>query len=192
MAMPRPEADVLLDQQHRRPGGVGVADQLRDGGRLFGSSPREGSSSSSTPGSTIRQRAISTIRRWPPERLPARSCDALGHDRDELGHPVVAPGEQLLVPAQRVAAEQHVLPDGHLREQGLRLRHLGHALAEHAGAASRSSRVPSRSTVPSRGLSSPLTTRSTVDLPAPLGPTMQVIAPVGTSRSRPWRTSPPP
>src|SRR3712207_7472528 len=39
--------------------------------------------------------------------------------------------------------------------------------------------TPSRSMVPSRGLSRPLTTRSTVDLPAPFGPTMQVIAPAG-------------
>ena len=37
-----------------------------------------------------------------------------------------------------------------------------------------------------------MTVRSTVDLPAPFGPTMQAIAPVGTSRSTPCRTSPPP
>jgi hypothetical protein len=46
--------------------------------------------------------------------------------------------------------------------------------------------------VPLRGGSSPLTARSTVDLPAPLGPTMQVIEPGSTFRSTPCSTSPPP
>ena len=49
--------------------------------------------------------------------------------------PVVPLGQQRLVAAQRVAAEQHVLADGHLREQRVRLGHLGDALGEHAGAA---------------------------------------------------------
>ena len=40
-------------------------------------------------------------------------------------------------------------------------------------------RVPSSSTSPRRGRSRPLTVRSTVDLPAPLGPTMQATDSVG-------------
>src|SRR5215207_7389743 len=51
---------------------------------------------------------------------------------------------------------------------------------------------PSSWTSPLRGWSSPLTARSTVDLPAPLGPTMQQTERSGTSRLTSWRTSPPP
>jgi hypothetical protein len=41
-------------------------------------------------------------------------------------------------------------------------------------------------------LISPLITDISVDLPAPLGPTTQVIAPSGTSKETPRSTSPPP
>jgi hypothetical protein len=51
---------------------------------------------------------------------------------------------------------------------------------------------PFSCTSPFRGWSSPLTARSTVDLPAPFGPTMQQTDPSGTSSSTPWSTSPPP
>src|SRR5215204_5278794 len=51
---------------------------------------------------------------------------------------------------------------------------------------------PSSSISPFRGWSSPLIARSTVDLPAPFGPTMQHTERWGTSKSTPWRTSPPP
>src|SRR5918992_2904576 len=51
---------------------------------------------------------------------------------------------------------------------------------------------PSSRTSPLRGSSRPLTARSTVDLPAPFGPTMQHTEPAGTSSPTPWRTSPPP
>ena len=40
----------------------------------FGSSPSDGSSRSTSFGSSISERANSTIRRWPPERLPAFSA----------------------------------------------------------------------------------------------------------------------
>jgi hypothetical protein len=52
--------------------------------------------------------------------------------------------------------------------------------------------VPSRSTDPALGFRSPLTSRSTVDLPAPFGPTMQVMVPAAQERSTPWSTSLPP
>jgi hypothetical protein len=51
---------------------------------------------------------------------------------------------------------------------------------------------PSSCTSPLRGWRRPLTARSTVDLPAPFGPTMQHTEPSGTSSSTPWSTSPPP
>src|SRR6266705_869121 len=44
---------------------------------------------------------------------------------------------------------------------------------------------------PSRGFNRPLRTRSTVDFPAPFGPTIQVVVPFSTSRSNPLSTSPP-
>jgi hypothetical protein len=47
-------------------------------------------------------------------------------------------------------------------------------------------------TAPSDGVSSPLTTRRTVDFPAPFGPTMQVIEPGSQDRSTPCSTAPPP
>src|SRR6266508_4990664 len=46
--------------------------------------------------------------------------------------------------------------------------------------------------LPRRGRSSPLIVASSVDLPAPLGPTMQVIPPSGTRSDTPCSTSPPP
>ena len=51
---------------------------------------------------------------------------------------------------------------------------------------------PRSVTVPSRGRSRPLITRMTVDLPAPFGPTTQVMEPSGTAKVTPRSTSPPP
>ena len=51
---------------------------------------------------------------------------------------------------------------------------------------------PRSVTVPSRGRSRPLITRISVDLPAPFGPTTQVMDPSGTSNVTPRSTSPPP
>src|SRR5258705_4072102 len=56
----------------------------------------------------------------------------------------------------------------------------------------RSVRSPSMTISPSLGRSSPLITRSTVDLPAPLGPTMHVTVRSAQLRSTPCRTLPPP
>ena len=53
-------------------------------------------------------------------------------------------------------------------------------------------RSPAIVIVPPLHRSSPLITRSTVDLPAPLGPTTQVTVPSAQSRSTPCSTSPPP
>ena len=49
--------------------------------------------------------------------------------------------------------------------------------------------TPSTTIVPDRGASRPLATLSTVDLPAPLGPTRQTTVPAGTFTVRPRRTS---
>src|SRR5882757_4908756 len=49
--------------------------------------------------------------------------------------------------------------------------------------------TPSRVIEPARGRSRPLTVRSTVDLPAPLGPTTQVIISGSSARSTPRRIS---
>src|SRR5207245_7238099 len=51
---------------------------------------------------------------------------------------------------------------------------------------------PRNRTVPALGCSRPLMTRSTVDLPAPFGPTMQVRLPSSMLRSTPCKMSPPP
>ena len=51
---------------------------------------------------------------------------------------------------------------------------------------------PSKRISPSRGRSSPLIVAISVDLPAPLGPTMHVIFPRGTSSVTSLRMSPPP
>src|ERR1700730_57249 len=61
-----------------------------------------------------------------------------------------------------------------------------------AGGLSPMMEAPRKRMRPRRGRSNPLTTRSTVDFPAPLGPTMQVMAPSSTVRSSSWRISPPP
>src|SRR5512132_1411183 len=54
------------------------------------------------------------------------------------------------------------------------------------------SRSPSSMTSPSRGRSSPLIVASSVDFPAPFGPTTQVIPPGMTCSDTPRKTSPPP
>jgi hypothetical protein len=48
--------------------------------------------------------------------------------------------------------------------------------------------VPPTRMRPERGLSSPLATLSTVDLPAPLGPTRQTTEPAGTATLKPRST----
>ena len=55
-----------------------------------------------------------------------------------------------------------------------------------------SMRCPSTRMEPPMISSSPLTARNTVDLPAPLGPTMQAIVPRSTLRLTPRSTAPPP
>src|SRR5215467_1107851 len=54
------------------------------------------------------------------------------------------------------------------------------------------SRSPRCSTWPLLGRRMPLMTDSNVDLPAPFGPTMQVMPPAGTVKDTSWSTSPPP
>ena len=51
---------------------------------------------------------------------------------------------------------------------------------------------PDKVTSPLFGFNKPLITRNTVLLPAPFGPTMQVIDPFLTSKLKPCKTIPPP
>ena len=146
----------------------------------FGSRPSDGSSSSSSFGSSIRQRAISTIRRWPPERLPAVSrarSATIGNSSRDLRRS--RSRKQLLLAADEVAADA-------ARSRGRSCS--GTAPCDCGTWVMPSARISAggRPSMPlagqldlarSRRCSSPLIARSTVDLPAPLGPTMQVIVP---------------
>ena len=49
--------------------------------------------------------------------------------------------------------------------------------------------VPPTSTSPAVARNRPLSTLSSVDLPAPFGPSRAKMLPAGTSRSTPWSTS---
>ena len=98
--------------------------------RLAGSRPSVGSSSSTTVGSSIRARANSTIRRCPPDSVPAEDTGPGREDREGLGKRVVAALEVLAPLPDHVAAHQHVLPDGQPGEQAVPLRDLRDARAQ--------------------------------------------------------------
>ena len=63
---------------------------------LFGSRPIDGSSSTTSRGSSIRLRANSTNRCWPPDRLAAFSA-SLGHYRENVLYRLSAPPDEDLV-----------------------------------------------------------------------------------------------
>src|SRR5919201_816916 len=140
----------------------------------------------------MRERANSTSRRCPPERFPAFSWP------------------------RSLTIAKSSWTSSYLRRSSFRSRRSGYPpmrtfsriviagkspfdcgtwtmpARRMSGALARVMSCPSSRILPTRIRRTPLTARSTVDLPAPFGPTMHVIEPLGTSRSTPCKTSPPP
>ena len=82
-------------------------------------------------GSSISARAISTSFCSPPDSEPARVVAALRDEREALGDLLGAAADEPRV-AEDVAADQHVVPHGHQREEAALLRHVHDAGLEHA------------------------------------------------------------
>ncbi len=90
----------------------------------------DGSSRMIKDGSSIRHRANSTSRCWPPDRLPAFSRGPVRHLGEQLKHLRRAGAASSLLVADGVAAEVDVLRDRHVPEQAVVLGHLHHAEAQ--------------------------------------------------------------
>jgi hypothetical protein len=157
----------------------------------LGASPIDGSSSSSSAGSSMSARPNSTSRCCPPDRLPA-FCD---RHRAICGNASKTASIRLAT----VARSPRMYPPSSMFSHTVMSRNR----LWFCGTCTTPSRSTSRGDlpasgsplsviVPSLGLSSPLTHRISVDFPAPLGPTTHVIPPAGTSRHTPRSTSPPP
>ena len=190
---PQPEADVLLDEQDRLAGLAHQRDRLED----LLERPRVEAERRLVEQDRASGRASASGRPRPSAAARRTGCrPARRRARARPGTPPAPrPGaaQQRLVAAQDVGAHEHVLAHADVREEPAGLRHLGDARARGSPAGDRPAiERPSNSISPSRGCSRPLTERSTVDLPAPLGPTMQPTEPCSTSMSTPRSTSPPP
>ena len=117
-------AHVLLDEQHCAAVFPHRAHLLHDQLRsVFGSRPIDGSSSTTSLGSSIRQRANSTRRCWPPESAPALSS-ARSVTMGKRSSMLFQPAADLGPVAQQESAHLDVLAHGHVREQRVVLGHL--------------------------------------------------------------------
>src|SRR5215831_2447396 len=157
----------------------------------LGDRPIDGSSRMIRDGSSIRQRANSTSLCSPPDRLPAflpdhaASCGNVSSicailrassDRSLMMYPPSSTFSLTVMSRNRLwFCGTCAMPRSSIW-RGLR-----------PATGSPRSRM-----LPRRGRSSPLIVASRVDLPAPLGPTTQVIPPSGTVSDTPCSTSPPP
>ncbi len=156
--------------------------------RALASSPIVGSSSRISFGSSMSARAISISFCCPPERWPARS---------ERRSWMI--GKRWAISSARrrtsVRSRSGCPPISRLSQtviSGKRLRSCATWTIpwERSAADDRRAISVSPSRIdPARGFSSPLSTLSTVDLPAPFGPITHVISPSAISRSTPRRTS---
>ncbi len=151
--------------------------------RLSASSALNGSSSSSTSGSSASARASATRCRVPPlssdgrfVTMPGSSWTSSVSSRSRAARRSRRPAGQL----QRVGDVRRRAPP----RQQARLLEDQPDRPDRARPSVRSS----RRTSPRSGARSPAMTRSSVDLPQPLGPISATMPPPGTSRSRPSRT----
>src|SRR6266571_7249299 len=157
----------------------------------LGARPIDGSSRMIRDGSSIRQRANSTSRCSPPDRLPAffpdhvTSCGNVSsicailrasRDRSLMMYPPSSTFSLTVMSRNRLWFCGTCTSPRSRIWRGLRP----------------ASGAPRSVMLPRRGRSSPLIVASRVDLPAPFGPTMQVIPPSGTVSDTPCSTSPPP
>ena len=88
-------------------------------------------------GFSMRARPISTMRRWPPDRLPACSLARSRTQGHHLLHHRHALLEQRTIPPNGIAAQQDIFVHGHLREERSILRDLS-----NAGSQDRARRLP--------------------------------------------------
>src|SRR5215469_14338924 len=157
----------------------------------FGARPMDGSSSTTTDGSSISERANCTSRCWPPDRLPA-FCPSQPVTWGNISSTASSlrsasrRSDRMYPPSQMfsrtVISRNRLWFCGTCTTPILRICR---GLRPTMGS-------PCRVIWPCLGRSSPLIARSRVDFPAPFGPTTQVIPPCTTSRLTPRSTSPPP
>ncbi len=157
----------------------------------FGDRPIDGSSRITRRGSSIRQRANSTRRCSPPDRLPAffpdqpATCGNICSMSASLR--AISP-RSLTMYAPSSMFSLTVISRNRLWFCGTCTRprsRIWRGLLPASGS-------PRNVMLPRRGRSSPLTVASRVDLPAPFGPTTQVIPPSATVMDTSCSTSPPP
>ena len=152
---------------------------------MAGERPADGSSRNSTDGSIIAARAMATIWRSPPESEPA-----------PLAQPVVQPREQLTQrrPAGRRGAhgfkvETHakVLVDRQAREDVVGLRYVADSHLHELVRGPQVGDVLSPRSRSGVDFTRPNIAFTSVDLPAPFGPTMPTISPGKVDQSQPLR-----
>ena len=154
----------------------------------LGSRPIDGSSSSTTCGLTISERANSTCFCCPPDSAPASAV----HRSATTGNRVFTKSIRSLT-SERSLSEN--APSRTFSSTVISLKTLWPWSTWERPAASicwgllRVTSAPATRIVPERGVSMPLATLSTVDLPAPLGPTRHTTVAGGTLTVRPRRTS---
>src|SRR6266508_873250 len=157
----------------------------------FGASPRLGSSRTSRSGFAISARPIPTICCSPPLRRAAftrarrRIRGKSSYTRVSVAS-ASSRARRVYAPRRRFASAVSC---------GKSRRPSGHAAIPRPGRACAGSGVmssPLKRTRPADGARRPFTTFRTVDLPAPFGPTMTVVASAFASRPTPQRTWVPP
>ena len=146
-----------------------------------------GSSSSSTRGSCARARAKKTRRRSPPERASTRR-PARWRRSQAASAPSTAPrSSRPATPSSPWCAERPIITTSRTVKGQSRRGSCGTSAQTRAtrrrGAACGSK--PASRTVPADGASSPATSRISVDLPAPLGPSSPTNSPSRAEKETP-------
>ena len=171
VADPHHERHVVVDQEHA---GVEVLadrpDELRRTPRTSASGrPAPGSSSSTNAGSVASARATPSRRSWPCGSSPADRVPverrAAAISSSARARAVARPGARRRAPRPRCSRERSALGTSGCAGRSARSRR------GRAGAGSSRSRpARSSSTLPEVGASNPVSTFTSVDLPAPFGP----------------------
>ncbi len=151
----------------------------------FGDRPSDSSSTSSTLGWASRTRASASMRRSPPDSVPARWLSRLGSPRRGKAASAGEMSRRPIASTMTRRFSSTVRLANTARSSGTSMR----------PARARSSAdilvifLPRQVSDPDRSGNRPASTRSVLLLPAPLTPSNAVTLPAGTVRSRPCRTS---
>ena len=125
------DADVLLDEQHRLSRLVHHLHVVVDGTEDFRIEPERGLVEQDQLGIHHQGARELDLSALPAGEIPRAVGGTLPNELEHLLDLRVAAAQKRAVAADRVAAEQHVLADRHLRKDPVRLRHLDDAVLEH-------------------------------------------------------------